>query len=187
MYKLQYIIFFIKWRCFHKAPGLFSKKIIIIFRKTFTFNIAKHRTDTTQSHIDAPNKHNLSKYNNRIKICLSISVHWDSPCFGCLDPGVSWQQLIGLSLIHSPPSQQRCYTPAAVWPLSRMQLWIFTSQRDNEVSSRANNEPVLLPRGSWGLWLPEQPNISKDIPLSLIGYRLLSTSLTCARGVSTVS
>lgn len=84
-----------------------------------------------------------------------------------------------LSLIHSPPSEQRCCTPAAVWPLSRMQLWIFTPQRDNEVSSGAKNEPVVLPRGSWGLsWLPE-PALCKarDIHLLLIGYRLISTIL----------
>lgn len=29
-------------------------------------------------------------------------------------------------------------------PLSRMQLWIFNPQRDNEVDSRAKNEPVVL-------------------------------------------
>ncbi len=87
-----------------------------------------------------------------------------------------------LSLIHSPPSQQRCCTPAAVWPLSRMQLWIFTPQRDNEVSSGAKNEPVVLPRESWGLSLLSEPTLcrAKDIHLLLIGYMELTWQFTAS-------
>lgn len=42
-------------------------------------------------------------------------------------------------------------------PFNRMQLWIFPSQRDNEVSSGAQNETVVCPwvgvlEGGGGLW-----------------------------------
>lgn len=87
---------------------------------------------------------------------------------------------------------ERCFTPAAVWPLSRMQLWIFTSQRDNEVSSGAKNEPVVLPRGSWGLfWLPEPAfcrttHLQRYPPVTDRIQAAYSTTLTWASGVSTV-
>lgn len=37
-------------------------------------------------------------------------------------------------------------------PPNRMQLWTFPSQRDNEVSSGAENEAVVCPGGRGGLW-----------------------------------
>lgn len=44
-------------------------------------------------------------------------------------------------------------------PFNRMQLWTFPSQRDNEVSSGAENEPVVCPGGSWGLWKQAEPGL----------------------------
>lgn len=62
-------------------------------------------------------------------------------------------------------------------PFNRMQLWIFPSQRDNEVSSGAENEAVVCPGGSWGLWKQAEPGLcrggaSPEMPPSwlLIGH-----------------
>lgn len=42
------------------------------------------------------------------------------------------------------------------WPFRRMQLGIFVLKRNNEVSSVAKNEPVVLCRGHRGLgWMDE--------------------------------
>lgn len=91
-------------------------------------------------------------------------------------PGSSYSST---DLHHRDATHQQLFNTR---PLSRMQLWIFTPQRDNEVNSRAKNEPVVLWRGSWGLsWQCErfvEPNISEDIPIT--DRILLSTTLTCA-------
>lgn len=46
-------------------------------------------------------------------------------------------------------------------PFNRMQLWTFPSQRDNEVSSGAENEAVVCPGGSWGLWKQAEPGLCR--------------------------
>lgn len=56
-------------------------------------------------------------------------------------------------------------------PFNRMQLWIFPSQRDNEVSSSAENEAVVCPGGSWGPSKQAEPGLcrggaSPEIPPS---------------------
>lgn len=63
-------------------------------------------------------------------------------------------------------------------PFNRMQLWTFPSQRDNEVSSGAENEAVVCPGGSWGLWKQAEPGLcrggaSPEIPPGwlLIGHQ----------------
>lgn len=51
-------------------------------------------------------------------------------------------------LICRPVLEVERSVPRAVdAPFNRMQLWIFPSQRDNEVSSGAENEAVVCPGG----------------------------------------
>lgn len=58
-------------------------------------------------------------------------------------PGCPWSSVSPCWRQRGPSRSQLMH----LLPFNRMQLWIFPSQRDNEVSSSAENESVVCPRG----------------------------------------